>query len=764
MRREQRRRLSALCLLLLAAFVVLRMWSQHRGLQAENGQFLLEGEPLRILGGSMHYFRVPREYWKDRMMKMKACGLNTLTTYVPRGGIWRCSQRQASTVSRGAARYRCHMVRPVIGVTWCGPLSVSRGAARYRSPLTPVSAVQSDHTALGGVFGTSSTCLVELRSDLDSVTYEPVAPAHMLVSSPASRVWGLRRVRTPANAHNALLCDVTEPFVCPRYVSWNLHEPQRGKFDFSGNLDLRSYLDTAAEVGLWVILRPGPYICSEWDLGGLPSWLLQDQDMQLRTTYKGFAEATEAYFDHLLPRVVRHQYSRGGPIIAVQVENEYGSHAKDANYMEFIKTALLRRGIVETLLTSDNKDGISSGSMEGVLATINFQKIEPVLFTYLESIQGNMPVMVMEYWTGWFDYWGGDHHVFDVDQMVSTVSDVLTKGASINLYMFHGGTNFGFMNGALHFHEYRADVTSYDYDAPLTEAGDYTSKYFKLRELFSKQYTAPLPPTPGADHKVHIWGRDAETQPVLVGLPASDRRVNMENLPVNEGNGQSYGYTLYETVIYGGGKFQTRGNVRDRAQVFVSSQSVGFVDYKNMELDIAEVPGYRKLRILVENCGRVNYGVRINDQRKGLVGDVFLRDVPLRNYKIYSLDMNSTFIRSLDNIQWSDVSEEKTGPVFCQGALQVTYSPGDTFLSMKGWKKGAVFVNGKNLGRYWDIGPQETLYLPGSWLWLGVNTEGPSMWINWSNWYCAKSNLEEKDSQCYSVVSNLDTTVTNAQL
>ncbi|KAM4015751.1 beta-galactosidase-1-like protein 2 isoform 2-T2 [Anomaloglossus baeobatrachus] len=569
------------------------MWGPRDGLLAEDGQFSLEGEPLRILGGSMHYFRIPKEYWKDRMMKMKACGLNTLTTY----------------------------------------------------------------------------------------------------------------------------------------VAWNLHEPLRGKFDFSGNLDLRSYLDTAAEVGLWVILRPGPYICSEWDLGGLPSWLLRDKDMQLRTTYKGFVEATEAYFDQLLPRVVRHQYSRGGPIIAVQVENEYGSYAKDANYMEFIKTALLRRGIVETLLTSDNKDGISSGSMEGVLATINFQKIEPVLFTYLESIQGNKPVMVMEYWTGWFDYWGGDHHVFDVDQMVSTVSDVLKKGASINLYMFHGGTNFGFMNGALHFHEYRADVTSYDYDAPLTEAGDYTSKYFKLRELFSKQQPAPLLPPPALITKstygavtlkrsLSLW--DALQ---LTGEPfKSELPVNMENLPVNEGNGQSYGYTLYETVIYGGGRFQTRGNVRDRAQVFVSGQSVGFVDYKNTELDIAEVPGYRKLRILVENCGRVNYGVRINDQRKGLVGDVFLRDVPLRNYKIYSLDMNSTFITSIDNIHWSDVSEEKKGPVFCQGALQVTYAPGDTYLSMKGWKKGVVFVNGKNLGRYWDLGPQETLYLPGSWLWLGVNT------------------------------------------
>uniref|UniRef100_A0A8C5PEC9 Beta-galactosidase n=1 Tax=Leptobrachium leishanense TaxID=445787 RepID=A0A8C5PEC9_9ANUR len=602
MRRERRRRLALLGLLgltllllsrtRLGRIVPLRMFIHRTGLQAENSQFLLEDKPITILGGSMHYFRVPVAHWRDRMRKMKACGLNTLTTYVP----------------------------------------------------------------------------------------------------------------------------------------WNLHEPRRGKFDFSGILDLGVFLEVAAEVGLWVILRPGPYICSEWDLGGLPSWLLRDKNMQLRTTYRGFTEATEAYFDELIPKVIWHQYSKGGPIIAVQVENEYGSYAKDANYMEFIKTALVSRGIEELLLTSDNKDGLSAGTIEGVLATINFQKIEPVLFSYLDSIQSNKPVLVMEYWTGWFDHWGGDHHVFDVDQMISTVSDVLIKGASINLYMFHGGTNFGFMSGALHFHEYRSDVTSYDYDAPLTEAGDYTSKYYKLRDLLSKYHVDPLPPVPPLIPKatygavelkrcLSLWDVLASTgEPIR-----SEEPINMENLPVNDGNGQSYGYTLYEAVIYGGGKFHTRGNVRDRAQVFVSTQSVGSVDYKNQELDIPEVPGYRKLQILVENCGRVNYGNKLDTQRKGLVGDVFLRDVPLRNFKIYSLDMNQTFINGLNSQHWSDLSEGKWGPTFYQGALRVNSQPQDTFLRMKGWKKGVVFLNGKNLGRYWDIGPQETLYVPGSWLWPGVN-------------------------------------------
>ncbi|XP_053547495.1 beta-galactosidase-1-like protein 2 [Bombina bombina] len=600
MRRVQRRRLSVLCLLLLGAVIVIRycsyiplmMWDREPALKTENSQFLLEEAPFRILGGSMHYFRVPRDQWKDRMLKMKACGLNTLTTY----------------------------------------------------------------------------------------------------------------------------------------VAWNLHEPARGKFDFSGNLDLGAFLSTAANVGLWVILRPGPYICAEWDLGGLPSWLLQDKNMELRTTYKGFSEATEAYFNVLIPKVSRYQYSKGGPIIAVQVENEYGSYAKDPNYMEFIKTALVHRGIVELLLTSDNKDGISSGSVEGVLATINFQKIEPVLFTYLDSIQNKKPVMVMEYWTGWFDHWGGDHHAFDADQMISTISKVLEKGASINLYMFHGGTNFGFMNGALHFHEYRADVTSYDYDALLTEAGDYTPKYFKLQKLLSKFYVDPLPPPPALSPKA-LYGavkiiRCISFLSVLTFSEKplkSEDPVNMENLPVNNGNGQSYGYTLYESIIYGGGKFDSKGNVRDRAQIFVGTQSVGTVDYKNHELQIPEVPGYRKLRILVENCGRVNYGPKINDQRKGLVGDVYLRDVALKNFRIQSFDMNASFIDSLYSVPWMEPTEEKKGPVFCRAVLDTGSSPMDTFLNMRGWKKGVVFVNRKNLGRYWDIGPQETLFLPGSWLYSGKN-------------------------------------------
>uniref|UniRef100_A0A8D0KVV7 Beta-galactosidase n=1 Tax=Strix occidentalis caurina TaxID=311401 RepID=A0A8D0KVV7_STROC len=532
--------------------IPLRLWGRTLGLQTENSQFLLEGMPFRIFGGSMHYFRVPREYWEDRMLKMKACGLNTLTTYVP----------------------------------------------------------------------------------------------------------------------------------------WNLHEQERGKFDFSQNLDLEAFLSLAAKNGLWVILRPGPYICSEWDLGGLPSWLLQDPEMQLRTTYKGFTEAVDAYFDHLMPVVVPLQYKKGGPIIAVQVENEYGSYAKDPNYMSYVKMALLNRGIVELLMTSDNKNGLSFGLVEGAGET-------------------GQPKMVMEYWTGWFDNWGGPHYVFDADEMVNTVASILKLGASINLYMFHGGTNFGFMNGALEADEYKSDVTSYDYDAVLTEAGDYTSKFFKLRQLFSMIIGQPLPLPPMIESKasygaillhqyISLW----DVLPSLLQPIKSEFPINMENLHLNDSSGQSYGYVLYETVIFGGGHLHSRDHVRDRAQVRSRGQ----------------------LRLLVENRGRVNYGLALNEQRKGLIGDVFLNKTPLRNFKIYSLEMKPGFMKSLRHTAgWSAVPDYFVGPAFFRGRLWIEHQPQDTFLKLQGWEKGVVFVNGQNLGRYWKIGPQETLYLPGPWLWKGSN-------------------------------------------
>uniref|UniRef100_A0AAQ4PMH1 Beta-galactosidase n=1 Tax=Gasterosteus aculeatus aculeatus TaxID=481459 RepID=A0AAQ4PMH1_GASAC len=493
----------------------------------------------------------------------------------------------------------------------------------------------------------------------------------------------------------------------------------------------RAYLRLAGRLGLWVILRPGPYICGEWDLGGLPSWLLRDPDMKLRTTYPSFTDAVDSFFNQVIKRVVPLQYSEGGPIIAVQVENEYGSYAKDGEYMPFIKEALLSRGVTELLLTSDNKEGLQRGGVKGALETINFQRLNPNDIKYLDGIQPQKPKMVMEFWSGWFDLWGELHHVFPAEDMVAVVTEILRLDMSINLYMFHGGTNFGFMSGAFAVGMPAAKlmVTSYDYDAPLSEAGDYTTKYRLLRDVFSRYHAQPLPDPPShrettayqpvvIQQHLSLWDSLHFTDKPL----KSERPVNMENLPVNNNNGQSYGYTLYETPITSEGTLNSKNNVRDRALVFVGKHFVGVLDFDTQELAVPDGKGKRTLSLLVENCGRVNYGNTLDEQRKGLVGDIEFNKRPLRDFIIRSLEMKPAFVDSLCRSgHWASMRQQPTFPAFFQGKLHVSGSPKDTFIKLPGWSKGVVFVNGKNLGRYWSIGPQQTLYVPGPWLHRGDN-------------------------------------------
>nr|XP_020477754.1 beta-galactosidase-1-like protein 2 [Monopterus albus] len=572
-----------------------RGWRMSRkvGLSTNSSQLTLEGEPFHILGGSIHYFRVPRAYWRDRLMKMKACGINTLTTHVP----------------------------------------------------------------------------------------------------------------------------------------WSLHQPERGVFNFHTQLDLEAYISLAAELGLWVILRPGPYISSEMDLGGLPSWLLRDGSMRLRTTYPGFTEAVNAFFDKLIPKVVPLQFKKGGPIIAVQVENEYGSFAKDENYMIFIKEALQSRGISELLLTSDNHNALKSGGVDGAIRSVKLQKLNHRNLQDLHALQPNGPTMVMDYWTGWYDVWGDLHHVLPPEDMVSTVREILRRGMSVNLYMFHGGSSFGFMSGALAYPSYKALVSSYDYDAPLSEAGVYTPKYHLLRDLLSRYNRGESFPDMPALHNAEayepaimyqhlsLWDALSFTE----GPFKSPKPVNMESLPVNNGNGQSYGYTLYETTITSGGFLRSGDNVRDRALVFVDRSYIGLFKHQSMELAVPDGKGKRTLSLLVENCGRVHQGRDLDKQHKGLVGDILLNNIPLRDFMIYSLDMKPSFIESLYHAPWKTVLQSPSFPGFFMGRLFAYGYPSDTYVKLPSWEKGVVFINGLNLGRYWSIGPQQTLYLPSPFLNRGIN-------------------------------------------
>ncbi|XP_074466680.1 beta-galactosidase-1-like protein 2 [Sebastes fasciatus] len=570
-----------------------RRMSRKVGLSANSTQFTLEGESFRILGGSVHYFRVPRAYWRDRLMKMKACGINTLTTYVP----------------------------------------------------------------------------------------------------------------------------------------WSLHQPERGVFNFHTQLDLEAYINLAAELGLWVILRPGPYISSELDLGGLPSWLLRDGSMRLRTTYPGFTQAVNTFFDKLIPKVVPLQFKKGGPIIAVQVENEYGSFAKDESYMLFIKEALQSKGISELLLTSDNHNTLKSGGVDGAIRSVKLQKLNQRDIQDLNAIQPNSPTMVMDYWTGWYDAWGDLHHVLPPEDMVSTVREILRRGMSVNLYMFHGGSSFGFMSGALADPSYKALVPSYDYDAPLSEAGEYTPKYHLLRDLLSRYNRGDsFPDMPALHYReayepaimyqhLSLWDALSFTE----GPFKSPKPVSMENLPVNNRNGQSYGYTLYETSITSGGLLKSGDNVRDRALVFVDRSYIGLFKRQNLELAVPDGKGRRTLSLLVENCGRVHQGKDLDKQHKGLVGDILLNNIPLRDFTMYSLDMKPSFIDSLYQAPWKSLPETPSFPGFFMGRLFAYGYPSDTFVKLPGWEKGVVFINGLNLGRYWSIGPQQALYLPGPFLNSGIN-------------------------------------------
>ncbi|XP_052045630.1 beta-galactosidase-1-like protein 3 [Apodemus sylvaticus] len=547
--------------------------------------FTLDGHKFMIVGGSIHYFRVPREYWKDRLLKLQACGFNTVTTYIP----------------------------------------------------------------------------------------------------------------------------------------WNLHEPERGKFDFSEILDLEAYVLLAETIGLWVILRPGPYICAEVDLGGLPSWLLRNPVTDLRTTSKGFIEAVDKYFDHLIPKILPSQYRRGGPVIAVQVENEYGSFQKDNEYMDYVKKALLKRGIVELLLTSDDKDGIQMGTVKGALATINMHSFIKDPFIKLHAMQTDKPIMIMEYWTGWYDSWGSKHMEKSANEIRRTIYKFISYGLSFNMYMFHGGTNFGFINGGRHEKHHIGVVTSYDYDAVLSEAGDYTDKYFKLRKLFASGSARSLPPLPLLVPKTVYPSVNLSfylplfdilpylNKPVMLHTP-----VTMENLPINNGSGQSFGLVLYETSIcFGGNLF---ASVHDSAQVFLNDKSIGNLDENNEFLQIPEIQDCQLLRILVENQGRINYSWRIQNEQKGLNKVVSINGILLRNFTIYSLDMKTSFFKRLRSASWRLAPKTYQGPAFYWGTLNVGSSPTDTFLHLPNWHYGFVFINGRNLGRYWDIGPQSTLYLPGPWL------------------------------------------------
>ena len=503
------------------------------------------------------------------------------------------------------------------------------------------------------------------------------------------------------------------------YVPWNLHQPSPDRFVLDGGLDLPRFLSEAQDEGLHVLLRPGPYICGEWEGGGLPSWLLADPDIRLRSGDPRYLAAVDGFFGALLPRVTPYLGTRGGPVLAVQVENEYGAYADDTAHLRYLADLLGRLGVDVPLFTCDQPGDLARGSLPGVLSTVNFGSRVADGLAALRAHQPTGPLMCTEFWNGWFDRWGGVHVVRDTADAAAALDALLSAGASVNLYMFHGGTNFGFTNGANDKHTYRPTVTSYDYDAPLDEAGDATPKFTAFRDVIARHAPVPGTPVPEPSKKLNLLGiRLTRTAPLLASLDRLGDAVEGERPLTMEQLGQDFGFVLYETALAAEGPaLLSADSVRDRAQVFVDGRPVGVLEREGHQraLSFTVPPGGARLAVLVENQGRVNYGEALHD-RKGLTGSVTLNGAELTGWTSRPLPLDD-----LSGLAFEAAGDTPpTGPAFHRGEFTVD-EPADTFLDPTGWTKGNAWVNGFALGRYWSRGPQRRLYVPGPALRPGRN-------------------------------------------
>jgi beta-galactosidase len=557
--------------------------SAHR-IAIEGDHFALDGKPLQIISGELHYERIPREYWRDRLKKARAMGLNTISTY----------------------------------------------------------------------------------------------------------------------------------------VFWNLHEPKPGVYDFTGSLDVAAFVRIAQEEGLYVILRPGPYACAEWDLGGLPAWLLADPDIVLRSGDEKFLAPAERWLQRLGRELAPLQITHGGPIIAVQVENEYGSFGNDHAYMQRILAALRNEGLGEVLLyTADGGDELPAGTLAYIHAVVNLGPGEAKAeFAKLQKFRPGRPMMSGEYWDGWFDHWGEKHQTTDATQQAQELDWILSHGYSINLYMFHGGTSFGFMNGANWDRKnYEPDVTSYDYDSPVSESGALTKKYFVFRDVIAKHRPGvmiPEPPVPLPAIEVPEFEL-TQSAALWSNLPTP---ISVERPRSMETFGQSYGYILYRTRVKEplAAELQIR-ELRSYARVFVNGKLAGTLDRRKKQDRLRiEASADSTLDILVEGTGRINFTTELRNERQGITGPVTLAGKELSGWQVFPLPMDD-----LSTLQFSkaraDASRE---PAFYRGQFDL-HETGDTFLDTRGWSKGAVWINGHALGRFWNLGPQQTLYVPAPWLRKGIN-------------------------------------------
>ena len=514
------------------------------------------------------------------------------------------------------------------------------------------------------------------------------------------------------------------------YVPWNMHEPKEGEYHFSGNLDLEKFLNLAQEIGLYTIVRPSPYICAEWEFGGLPAWLI-NKEIRIRSSDSGFLDFVSRYYDHLMPKIVPHQLDKGGNILMVQVENEYGSYGEDKDYLKAISKMLQSYGITQPLFTSDGpwRATLRAGSLieDDILVTGNFgskaEKNFQDMQDFFSEYDKKWPLMCMEFWDGWFNRYGEDIVTRETDELVASIKATIDLG-SINLYMFHGGTNFDFMNGcSARMQHDLPQVTSYDYGAPLDEQGNPTEKYYALQQMMQTYFPEyetcePLVKKSFAMQDIPLLNKVSLFSVVddLAVARHSKYPKTMEEL------GQNVGYTLYQTTIERDRQDEPERirivDGRDRMQLFANGDWVAtqYQEEIGEDIQLQQNDQFKELSILMENMGRVNYGHKLLSptQQKGIRTGVAADLHFIIDWKQYCLDFED-----ISSIDYSKQFVEGQ-PSFYQYEITID-DLADTYIDTSGFGKGIVFVNGHNIGRYWDRGPYESLYVPKGFLNNGKN-------------------------------------------
>lgn len=519
------------------------------------------------------------------------------------------------------------------------------------------------------------------------------------------------------------------------YTFWNVHEENESEFNFTGKNDIAHFIRLCQKNDMFVILRPGPYVCAEWEMGGLPWWLLKKKDISLRDNDPYFMDRVKIFEEELSQQLTGLLLEDGGPIIMIQVENEYGAYGENKNYVSKVRD-LLRKLYGENILMfqCDWSSNFELNGLDDLMWTMNFGTGADIdsQFSRLKELRPTTPLMCSEFWSGWFDKWGSAHETRPAEEMIKGIDEMLSKGISFSLYMTHGGTNWGHWAGA-NSPGYAPDVTSYDYDAPINEYGYPTEKYWLLRETMQRHSKDSLPELPELIKPIEVdTFYFSEVAPLWDNMP---QPIECQYIKTMEEFGQGYGSMLYRTTLPKGIKEGAILHIiepHDYAQVFVDGKYIGKLDRRLGETEI-ELPSTHKdeqLDILVEGMGRINFGVAIKDF-KGITENVYFTEtvddvnltVGFDNWEVYLLPDSKQFyenmtFKPLQDFGRGDDNRYPRG--LYRGYFHVDY-PSDTFLNFDTWGKGLVFVNGYPLGRIWDIGPQQTLYTPGCWLKEGQN-------------------------------------------